>query len=210
MRRPDDVRELEQSFARGQRLRVEDVETCAGDASLAQRLDERVLIDDRAARDVDEEGGRLHQPQPARVEQAARLVGQRAGDDDDVGVREQRLEGNVPHPVLGHRRPLRDENVHLPRRQQAHDLASDPAVADHAERPAREAHALRHEAARTPIALVERPVALAEAVAAGEHQSHDRGGHRPGRALRGDRDADPAARARLEVDEVEADPVARE
>ena len=91
VRRPDDVGELEQRLALGQRLRVEDVEPRAGDASLAQRLDERVLVDDRAARNVDEEGGRLHQPQPARVEQTARLVRQRAGDDDDVGVREQRL-----------------------------------------------------------------------------------------------------------------------
>ncbi len=43
------------------RLLLEHVERRAGDAVRAQRLDQRRLVDDRTARDVDEIGGRLHQ-----------------------------------------------------------------------------------------------------------------------------------------------------
>ena len=74
MRRADDVRQREQRVVGRQRLRVDDVEPRAGEASVPQRVDERGLVDDRPTRDVDEERGRLHQREPPRVEEAARLV----------------------------------------------------------------------------------------------------------------------------------------
>ena len=57
---------------------------------------------------------------------------------------------------------------------------------------------------------MQRPVALAQAVAAGKDERDGSGGHRPGGAIRRDRDGDAAPRARLEIDEVEAHTVACE
>ena len=44
-----------------------DVEHGAGDGACAQRIDQRRLVDDRAATDVDQEGGVLHRSQARRV-----------------------------------------------------------------------------------------------------------------------------------------------
>ncbi len=59
VRRADDVRELEERVVGRQRLGVDDVEPRTGEAALPQRRDERVLIDDRSPRHVDEERRRL-------------------------------------------------------------------------------------------------------------------------------------------------------
>ena len=115
--------------------------------ALPERLDERALVDDRAPRDVDEERGRLHR---ARV--GARRAGRASPPSAGRRRRPRRPRRaasrgrNVTHALIRHRRALRDEDAHLPRRQQPHDLASDPAVADHAERPAGEPEPLREEA----------------------------------------------------------------
>ena len=74
------------------RLLLEDVEARAGDLAGAQRLDERRLVHDRAARDVDQVGSRLHQRELRRADQVVRLVGQQAGDDDEVGFAQQLVE----------------------------------------------------------------------------------------------------------------------
>src|SRR4029079_2044310 len=48
------------------------------------------LNDDRTARDIDEEGARLHELQFARADHAARLRRQRAGEDNNV-ARSQKI-----------------------------------------------------------------------------------------------------------------------
>ena len=65
---------------------------------VAQRLDQRGLVDDRAARRVDEVRGRLHLRRARGVDQVARLGRQRAVQRDDVGGREQLVEraGSAP------------------------------------------------------------------------------------------------------------------
>ena len=55
------------------RLVLEDVEPRAGNAPLGERADQRRLVDDGAARGVDEKRRRLHQPELARADQMARL-----------------------------------------------------------------------------------------------------------------------------------------
>ena len=59
---------------------------------LAQRRDERLLVDDRPAAGVDEHGRRLHPRERGRVDQVAALVGQRQVQRDDVGGGEQLVE----------------------------------------------------------------------------------------------------------------------
>jgi len=57
---------------------------------------ERRLVDDLGARHVDEDGGRLHQRELARAEQATRSVGQRERDGHVVGAAQHLVEGVRP------------------------------------------------------------------------------------------------------------------
>ena len=59
VRRDDDVRQREQRRL-ARRLRHEHVEAGAGDPLRDERVVQRVLVDEAAAGDVDDEGGRLH------------------------------------------------------------------------------------------------------------------------------------------------------
>ena len=76
VRRDDDVVEPPQGMVEGQRLDIEHVEAGPGDGAALQGLDEGGLIDDGAARGVDQIGGGFHQAQFARADQAARAVAQ--------------------------------------------------------------------------------------------------------------------------------------
>ena len=76
-------------WSRGQRLDVEHVEPGAGDRARAQRPEQRVLVDDRPARGVDEHGGRLHQRELAGADQPARALGEPQVDAHDVRALEQ-------------------------------------------------------------------------------------------------------------------------
>src|SRR5437870_3336632 len=54
-------------------LPLEHVECCAAEAALAERLDERDLVDERAPADVDENRGRPHGRQLVGSDQVPRL-----------------------------------------------------------------------------------------------------------------------------------------
>ena len=69
-----------------QRLDVEHVEAGAGDLLSLQRGDQRRLVDDRAARGVDEIGRRLHQREFGGADQPARAVAEHDMDGDEVGL----------------------------------------------------------------------------------------------------------------------------
>ena len=70
----------------------EDVERRAGELARADRLGQRVLVDERAARGVDEPRAVPHQRDRVAVDQAARLVGERRVQRHEVGRGEQLLE----------------------------------------------------------------------------------------------------------------------
>ena len=53
---------------------------------------QRRLVDDAAARAVDEVGGRLHHGELARADQVARVVLQRRVHGDEVGTRQRGAE----------------------------------------------------------------------------------------------------------------------
>ena len=178
VRRAHDVRQLEQRVVDGKRLGVDDVDTGAREAARAQSVDEGRLVDDRPARDVDEHRGGLEQPEAPLVEQPTRLLRQRACHDDDVGRLEEGVERDVRDAVLVDGSPLGDDDAHPPRREEARDLAADPAVADQPQRPSREAGPDRLEAPVGPVALVQRPVALAQPVGEREDERHRGRRHR--------------------------------
>ena len=95
MRRDHDVVHLAERMVERQRLDVVDVEAGAGDRFGVQRRDQRLLVDDRPARGVDEIGGRLHQPELSRADEPARAVAQHDMNGDDVGIAEQIVLGDV-------------------------------------------------------------------------------------------------------------------
>ena len=74
------------------RLVLEDVEPGAGDLAVLKHLDQRILVDDVAARRVDDVGGRLHQRQPARRQQMEGRRRRRAIDRDDVHAGQHLVE----------------------------------------------------------------------------------------------------------------------
>ena len=66
-----------------------------------ERVDERLLVDDRAARGVDEDRRRLHARSAAASMRWRVCVGQRRVERDDVGLRERGLERVVAADARG-------------------------------------------------------------------------------------------------------------
>src|SRR5262245_43453119 len=99
MRCRDYVRHLEQR--RGDvGLMLEHVEAGAGDLPLFQGTRERRLVDDRPARGVDQERGRLHQLQFPLADLMARLGIERRMQRDEIRLREQMIERPVAHHLF--------------------------------------------------------------------------------------------------------------
>ena len=76
---------------------------------MRQRRVQRRLVDDAAARRVDEIGRRLHAREPRGIEHADRLRRLRAMDGDEVGARQGRIEvgDRLAAGGLDRRRPAR-------------------------------------------------------------------------------------------------------
>ena len=82
------------------RLLAPDVEPGAGDFLLAQRRFERRLVVDETARGSDEISGRLHQFIFACADHAARLLGQRAIDRNEIGAAQKFIEFDLARAAL--------------------------------------------------------------------------------------------------------------
>src|SRR5215472_6950279 len=187
MRRDDDVGQRVKRMTRAapvglgrRRVLPPDIDRGAAEPVLGQRGIKRVLVDDLAARDVDEERAGLHQRQPPRVEQICRFRPQRGADRDRVAARQHLVERGerVDALDLGIRRTraaVGGDNAAAERRGAARYLAPDAAIADDAER--RAAHlamrdAALHPARRPRAALAELAGNLEEAVMQRQHR-HD-------------------------------------
>ena len=102
MRSENDVLELEQPLL-DLRLPLVDVERGTRDRACPERVDERTLVHDRPAGDVDEHRGRTHRRERRGVDQVARGVGKRDVQADDVRAAEQLAEIVVPPRERGPR-----------------------------------------------------------------------------------------------------------
>src|SRR3954452_21949960 len=69
-----------------------DIERDAAHAALIERLGERVLVDDLAARDIDQDAALFHQREPVLVEYPRRLRRPLAADRDDIGIWQKAVE----------------------------------------------------------------------------------------------------------------------
>ncbi len=206
MRRADQAARPEQHIVL-RRLLLEHVERRAGDMAAVERVLERRFVDQPAARAIDDPHAGLGPGQRLAREDAARLIGQRRVEGDEIGAGEQFVELGLLDPELD--RPLgREERVvgddlHLQAVGAVGDDRADIAAADQAQCLAGQLDP--HEAVLLPLARLGRLVGLRDL--AGEREQHrDRvlgGGDRI--AERRVHDHDPAGRGGGHVDRIDAD-----
>ena len=114
-------------------LALEHVEPGREQPAGVQRVGERLLVDHRAARGVHEHRGRLHEREPARVDEVPGRVAAGHVQRHDVGRGEQLVEvGDVAGLAGVGARVV--QHLHPEAGRAARDRAADAAVADDAER----------------------------------------------------------------------------
>ena len=137
VRRDDDLREPEQRA--GVRLGLEDVERGPCDLPRPDRLLERRLVHETAARGVHDADAVLHLRERLGVDEAAGLVAERKVQRDDVGFRVDirrgrgRLDAELAEAVDGDERVVGDD-AHAEPEPTPRDLPSDPPESEDAER----------------------------------------------------------------------------
>src|SRR5512146_3563084 len=92
VRRDYDVGQLEQRVVRADRLGVGHVESGGGQPSRLESADERLLIDDRTTRRVDQDGAALHHREFRLTYQMASRGRERHVQRDEIRLRQQPLE----------------------------------------------------------------------------------------------------------------------
>ena len=208
VRREQEVGRVAQRRVGRQRLLREDVQRGARELARAQRRDERLLVDERAARGVDEQRAGPQQRQARRVDQAARRRRDRQVEADDVGHRERRLDrlgllgAELGDALRGHERVVGD-GAHAERaRPRGHEPA-DAAEAEQRERLVGELDA--REALALPGAVAQRALGGADVARQREQQRERVLGRRDDVRLGGVADDDARGRRGVHVDVVDAD-----
>src|SRR5450759_2545412 len=128
VRGDDEVRRLPERMLGRKRLGIGDGERGA-DVSRAQSVDERVRVDDGAARRVDQKRTLFHPGEEVRVDDSLRLRGEREEQNDRVGLGEQagkRLRSLGIVPCMSGDA----DRVHPKRRQARGHRATDRAMAE--------------------------------------------------------------------------------
>ncbi len=121
------------------RLAFEHVKARRRDPLLAQRVGERRVVDDPAARDVRERRARLHQRELGRADRVMTLRRVRQHEHDVIGLHEQRRLRHVFGVELGldlgrDARAVVIDHAHAEAARAARERLADAAHAEHAER----------------------------------------------------------------------------
>ncbi len=114
--------------------RAPDVHRAAGEPPGIERRLERRLVDQVAARDVDEVRAFLHLVEGLRIHEVFGLGGRHREGHNVVGFLQQLVQRHLLHLLVG----IVDQNPHAERSCHTHDFLADRPVADHAERAALE------------------------------------------------------------------------
>jgi len=133
--RDDQIRqlELEKRIARARRLDRQDVEPGPANDSAAQRFGQRALVDQPAARGVDEQRARLHARELARADQVSRLRGQRQVQRDHVRLVQHGV-GRCELDALGLRRGMvGEQHAHAEAARDSRHSLADRALAEDAD-----------------------------------------------------------------------------
>jgi hypothetical protein len=212
VRRDDHALEPEQRRLRG-RLLGEHVERGAAEPSVLERLRERLLVHDAAARRVDQPRALLAERELSLADQPLRVRRAREVDRDEVGLHEERLErrheldAHLLGAVLRDVRVERDDPHPEPRRAPGDERAHAPDP-DDPERLALQLDAL--PLGSLPLAGLERSVGLGDVPRLREHERERVLGGRDDVRLRRVDDHHASTRGGLDVDVVEPDPRARD
>jgi len=136
VRRDDDVGELPERAVDRQRFGGEHVEPRTAEVSVEQAPDQRLLVDDLAAADVDEPRAGAHRSESVGIEQTAGLVGERCRHGDGVGPAEYLGEpGRRPRLArfVAGGCPAEATHLHAERSGEARRLGTDRAEAHDAQ-----------------------------------------------------------------------------
>ena len=123
----------------GKRLGAEHVDRRTAERAALQRCRQRHLIDDAAARGVDQHRALLHRRDAARVEQVARRVDQRHMQADHIGAGDHFVEAGEAHAARGKRRVVgvhhrvEGDHVHADALRELRGQLADRAEADQAQ-----------------------------------------------------------------------------
>ncbi len=171
MRRAHHVGMAEQRIGR-RRLLDEHVEGRARDLPGIERLPQRLLVDQPAARTIDDAHALLHRRDRSGIDDVLGLVGQRRVQRDEVGALEQfrkidLLDSKIAR-ALGRQERIVGDHLHAQAvAAVGHDRA-DIAAADDAERLGGDLDP--HEAVLLPFAGLRRSVGLRDLTRQREHQ----------------------------------------
>ena len=212
MRHQDDVVHAREGRFRLQRLALEHVEARARDRAPVERRDQRLLVDDGAARGVDQVGRRLHRRQLRLADEVARLRVEGRVHGDVVGAAQQLVQRLHALDAVGAEHALAEVGVVRDHVQAERLGARDDRPRDVAQRhqPQRLAADGSHRAERAgpPAAVAHGRIEQRQLLRAGEQQEHRLVGHL-GLAEVGEvRDHDAVVRGRGDVERVQPHAVA--
>ena len=171
MRRAHDVFVPEQRIL-GRRLDREHVEGGAGDMAGIERRPQRRLVDQPAARAIDDAHAAAHFLERLLVDDVPGLLGERRVQGDEIGAPEQLVEldlldAEIGRP-LGRQERIEGDHLHLQPVRAVGDDRADIAAADDAERLAGDLDA--HEAVLLPLAGLGRGVGRGNLAGKRKHQ----------------------------------------
>ena len=171
VRRADDVGETEQRAVLG-RLHLEHVEGGAADMAGLEGRGQRALVDQAAARAVDDAHALLGLGKRCRVDDVAGLVGERGVQGDEIGAAQQVVELHLLHAqlhgALGRQEGIEGDHLHLQADGAVGDDGADVAAADHAQRLGVELDA--QELRLLPLAALGGAVGLGDLAGERHHQ----------------------------------------
>src|SRR5262245_31875575 len=153
---------------------MEDIEPGTPDLAAPKPFDQRRLVDERAARGVDQDHAAFHAGDARGIDDAARLVVEREIERNDIGTRQQGIEVDERHAIVRAWRPVPGDHLHANAACDPRNLAADAAESNDAERLAIELHAFE----RAPMAGAHAAVHAHEPARAGKHQRNGVLGHR--------------------------------
>ncbi len=185
------------------RLAGEDVQRRTSEMSVAERLAQRVLVHEAAARGVDQQGTLAHPFQALAVDQVARLVVQHRMQRHDLALSQQPLEAGLLDRCseVTERRDVVCQHPAGEGREQPREIATHMTEADDPDGPARQRLTLH----LAPLALArhagDRRQVAQQRQHEGQHQLGD------GACIGAARPGEPhvVALHRVEVEHVDAD-----
>ena len=201
----DDVRRLKKRAR--VRLLDEDIDRCSCDLARLERGDKGGLVEQLAARRVDDPHSVAHPSDLLGADRSSRRFVQRQVERDEVGTRENvvergGLDTELAKALLGDVRVVADD-FHLQAERPTRDLLADAAEAEHAEGLVGELHAAVPRA--FPAALAERRVRLRDVARQRDEEADRVLGGRDDIRLGRVRNHDAASRCGVDVHIVDTD-----